>query len=482
MPTHIPSLSCWRKLTVQPAHRLLPVVAPFPRAPSVRFRGIAVVATIRVGEKAPGSVLRRRSATWAPGRLPAPFVLAGMAKPVVAGRRFERRPVRCHDANHAAQRSVVHHRHRGGVPARRPGEPGPSARDAARPVRCRAAGLAGSGGARVPQIADRGRHGRAQYAWAMQGAELADLRATVAQLAAAARARPDRRLHAPLRALEHAGADRARALPGDRPRPRRRRPAPRHLRHARARRHRGRRAAHRPDEPGALFPAAPAHALDLLAVRGRGGHGPQVLSPRRLPGAAAHGPAGALRQLGGVPPDRRPAWCATASSRTPARSGGTCARPRASPRSSCASPTCARASRTPCAWRPCTSASCACSTASAAPTRRGAPIRCSCWPRTAGARSAMASPARCSTSARASWWPSATSSTSCSGCCARTPRRSAAWPEIEHARTIVTRGTSADRQVACFEQLVAQGASREDALKGVVDHLVRETVGGSAAP
>jgi carboxylate-amine ligase len=56
------------------------------------------------------------------------------------------------------------------------------------------------------------------------------------------------------------------------------------------------------------------------------------------------------------------------------------------------------------------------------------------------------------------------------------------WPQIEHARAIVARGTSADRQVACFEQLVAQGASREDALKGVVDHLVRETVAGSTAP
>ena len=47
--------------------------------------------------------------------------------------------------------------------------------------------------------------------------------------------------------------------------------------------------------------------------------------------------------------------------------------------------------------------------------------------------------------------------------------------ELEHARTIVTRGTSADRQVACFEQLVAEGASREEALKGLVDHLIRET-------
>jgi carboxylate-amine ligase len=48
--------------------------------------------------------------------------------------------------------------------------------------------------------------------------------------------------------------------------------------------------------------------------------------------------------------------------------------------------------------------------------------------------------------------------------------------EIEHARTIVARGTSADRQAACFERLVAEGASREEALKGLVDHLIRETV------
>ena len=48
--------------------------------------------------------------------------------------------------------------------------------------------------------------------------------------------------------------------------------------------------------------------------------------------------------------------------------------------------------------------------------------------------------------------------------------------EIAHARTIVARGTSADRQVACFEQLLAQGASRQDALKGLVDHLIAETV------
>jgi len=48
--------------------------------------------------------------------------------------------------------------------------------------------------------------------------------------------------------------------------------------------------------------------------------------------------------------------------------------------------------------------------------------------------------------------------------------------EVEHARTIATRGTSADRQVACFEQHLAQGASRSDALAAVVDHLMAETV------
>jgi carboxylate-amine ligase len=51
-------------------------------------------------------------------------------------------------------------------------------------------------------------------------------------------------------------------------------------------------------------------------------------------------------------------------------------------------------------------------------------------------------------------------------------------PEVEHARTIAARGTSADRQVACFERLLAQGSSRAAALTGVVDHLIRETVGG----
>ena len=308
------------------------------------------------------------------------------------------------------------------------------------------------------------------------GAELAALRRTVAQPRRRARPGPHRRLHPPLRALEHPGADRARALPGHRPRPRRRRPPPRHLRHARARRHRGRRAAHRPHEPGALFPAAPADALDLLAVRRGRGHRPQVLPPRRLPGAAAHGPARPLRELGGIPPHRRPAG---AQRRHRGRQqdlvGPAPLRPLPDARD-------AHHRRVHPA-RGCRErgghvrvASCACSTASAAPTRPGAPIRCSCCRRTAGARSATASPARCSISARASWWPSATSSRSCWCCCGRTPRRWAACPRSSTPAPSSPRGTSADRQVACYQSLTAAGAPREEALEGVVDHLIAETV------
>jgi carboxylate-amine ligase len=53
--------------------------------------------------------------------------------------------------------------------------------------------------------------------------------------------------------------------------------------------------------------------------------------------------------------------------------------------------------------------------------------------------------------------------------------------EVEHARRIVENGTSADRQVACFASLLKAGATREEALRGVVDHLISETVGLAAA-
>ena len=48
--------------------------------------------------------------------------------------------------------------------------------------------------------------------------------------------------------------------------------------------------------------------------------------------------------------------------------------------------------------------------------------------------------------------------------------------EVRHALNIATGGTSADRQVARYEELVAGGASNDEALVGVVDHLIAETV------
>ncbi|MFA5901862.1 MAG: carboxylate-amine ligase [Hyphomicrobium sp.] len=51
--------------------------------------------------------------------------------------------------------------------------------------------------------------------------------------------------------------------------------------------------------------------------------------------------------------------------------------------------------------------------------------------------------------------------------------------EVKHALNIATGGTSADRQVACYEKLIADGASIETALIGVVDQLIAETVAGT---
>jgi glutamate---cysteine ligase / carboxylate-amine ligase len=50
--------------------------------------------------------------------------------------------------------------------------------------------------------------------------------------------------------------------------------------------------------------------------------------------------------------------------------------------------------------------------------------------------------------------------------------------EVEHARTILKRGTSADRQVACYRRLREQGVAKDQALVGVVDQLMSETVSG----
>ena len=50
--------------------------------------------------------------------------------------------------------------------------------------------------------------------------------------------------------------------------------------------------------------------------------------------------------------------------------------------------------------------------------------------------------------------------------------------EMRHAREIITRGTSAHRQVAVYEQARAEGATRHEALEKVVDFLIAETVAG----
>jgi len=48
--------------------------------------------------------------------------------------------------------------------------------------------------------------------------------------------------------------------------------------------------------------------------------------------------------------------------------------------------------------------------------------------------------------------------------------------EIAHARTIVQRGTSADRQLARFEAVKALGGTEQAALVAVVDDLIEETM------
>ncbi len=50
--------------------------------------------------------------------------------------------------------------------------------------------------------------------------------------------------------------------------------------------------------------------------------------------------------------------------------------------------------------------------------------------------------------------------------------------EVEHARTIVQRGTSADFQLATYRDALSQGASEHEAMKAVVDILIEETVAG----
>ncbi len=50
--------------------------------------------------------------------------------------------------------------------------------------------------------------------------------------------------------------------------------------------------------------------------------------------------------------------------------------------------------------------------------------------------------------------------------------------EIERARSIVLNGTGADRQLNLLEEQLGRGVDRDQAMKGVVDMLIKETVAG----
>lgn len=53
--------------------------------------------------------------------------------------------------------------------------------------------------------------------------------------------------------------------------------------------------------------------------------------------------------------------------------------------------------------------------------------------------------------------------------------------EVERLRVIAADGTSADRQLAVFNRAIADGASQNEALQRVVDHLIVETLEGCEA-
>ena len=50
--------------------------------------------------------------------------------------------------------------------------------------------------------------------------------------------------------------------------------------------------------------------------------------------------------------------------------------------------------------------------------------------------------------------------------------------QVERVKDIVVGGTSADRQRGVFENALADGADKAEALREVVDHLIVETVEG----
>ncbi len=50
--------------------------------------------------------------------------------------------------------------------------------------------------------------------------------------------------------------------------------------------------------------------------------------------------------------------------------------------------------------------------------------------------------------------------------------------EVENARNIIKRGTSAHRQISIFNDAIDNGKSQDDALNSVVDWLISETMRG----
>ena len=51
--------------------------------------------------------------------------------------------------------------------------------------------------------------------------------------------------------------------------------------------------------------------------------------------------------------------------------------------------------------------------------------------------------------------------------------------EVAHARKILTRGTSAHRQLAVYDEARQRGASDREALQAVVSFLIQETAAGT---
>jgi carboxylate-amine ligase len=53
--------------------------------------------------------------------------------------------------------------------------------------------------------------------------------------------------------------------------------------------------------------------------------------------------------------------------------------------------------------------------------------------------------------------------------------------EVAHARTIISEGTSADRQMEAYRAAISGGASEAEALQAVVDELIVDTLYGIEA-